>query len=84
MSKLGRLRGSDFIEKPAKALRPDEAVVRVEYLDGSKSVGFVELYKVPGEKGNDYLARTEWGRWYVKVPSASAEQIEQDLASVLK
>lgn len=84
MSKLGRLRGSDFIEKPAKALRPEEAVVRVEYFDGSKSVGFVELYKVPGEKGNDYLARTEWGRWYVKVPTSSAEQVEQDLASVLK
>jgi hypothetical protein len=84
MSKLGRLRGSDFVEKPAKALRPEEAVVRVEYFDGGKSVGFVELYKVPGEKGNDYLARTEWGRWYVKVPSTSAEQVEQDLVSVLK
>lgn len=84
MSKLGRLRGTDFIEKPAKALRPDEAVVRVEYFDGSKSVGFVELYKVPAEKGNDYLARTEWGRWYVKVPSTNAEQVETDLASVLK
>jgi hypothetical protein len=84
MSKLGRLRGSDFVEKPAKALRPDEAIVRVEYFDGRKSVGFVELYKLPGEKGNDYLARTEWGRWYVKVPSTTAEQLEQDLASVLK
>lgn len=84
MSKLGRLRGSDFVEKPAKALRPDEAIVRVEYFDGRKSVGFVELYKLPGEKSNDYLARTEWGRWYVKVPSTTAEQLEQDLASVLK
>jgi Domain of unknown function (DUF4340) len=84
MSKLGRLRGSDFVEKPAKALRPEDAIVRVEYFDGGKSIGFVELYKVPGEKGNDYLARTEWGRWYVKVPANSAEQVEQDLASVLK
>lgn len=84
MSKLGRLRGSDFLEKPAKALRPEDALVRVEYFDGSKSIGFVELYKVPGEKGNDYLARTEWDRWYVKVPANSAEQVEQDLASVLK
>jgi hypothetical protein len=39
---------------------------------------------VPGEKGNDYLARTEWARWYVKVPAATAEQIETDVASVLK
>jgi hypothetical protein len=84
MSKLGRLRGSDFIEKPAKALRPEDAIVRVEYFDAGKSIGFVELYKLPAEKGNDYLARTEWDRWYVKVPATTAEQIETDLASVLK
>ncbi len=84
MSKLGRLRGSDFVEKPVKALRPEDALVRVEYFDGGKSVGFIELYKQPAEKGNDYLARTEWDRWYVKVPASTAEQIEQDLGSVLK
>jgi hypothetical protein len=84
MSKLGRLRGSEFIEKPSKPLRPEDAIVRVEYFDAGKSIGFLELYKLPGEKGNDYLARTEWDRWYVKVPTATAEQIEQDLASVLK
>jgi len=84
MSKLGRLRGSDFVEKPSKPLRPEDAIVRVEYFDGGKSIGFVELYKLPGEKGNDYLARTEWDRWYVKVPATTAEQIEQDLGSVLK
>ncbi len=84
MTKLNRLRGSDFVEKPAKPLRPEDAIVRVEYFDGGKSVGFVELYKLPGEKGNDYLSRTEWNRWYVKVPAAAAEQIETDLGSVLK
>jgi hypothetical protein len=84
MSKLGRLRGSDFVEKPSKALSPADAIVRVEYFSAGKSVGFVELYKLPAEKGNDYLARTEWDRWYVKVPATTAEQIETDLASVLK
>ena len=84
MSKLGRLRGSDFVEKPSKALRPEDAIVRVEYFNAGKSVGFVELYKLPAEKSNDYLARTEWDRWYVKVPATTAEQIETDLASVLK
>lgn len=84
MSKLGRLRGSDFVEKPSKALSPADAIVRVEYFSAGKSVGFVELYKLPGEKGNDYLARTEWDRWYVKVPATTAEQIETDLPSVLK
>lgn len=84
VTKLNRLRGSDFVEKPSKPLKPEDALVRVEYFDGGKNVGFVELYKVPGEKGNDYLARTEWDRWYVKVPAASAEQIENDLPSVVK
>jgi len=84
MSKVGRLRGSDFVETPARRLRPEDALVRIEYFDGGKSVGFVELYKQAGEKGNEYLARTEWDRWYVKVPASTAEQIEQDLGSVLK
>jgi hypothetical protein len=84
MSKLGRLRGSDFVEKPATALNPEQALVRVEYFEGSRSLGFVELYKVPSEKGSDYLARTEWERWYVKLPNSTAEQVENDVASVLK
>ena len=84
MSKLGRLRGSDFVEKPSKALTPADAIVRVEYFNAGKSVGFVELYKLPAEKGNDYLVKTEWARWYAKVPATTAEQIETDLASVLK
>lgn len=94
MSKLGRLRGSDHVEKPSGPTRPEDAIVRVEYFDGSKSIGFAELYKVPpdpaaptppsGSKGNDYLIRTEWDRWFVKVPAATAEQIENDLGSVLK
>jgi Domain of unknown function (DUF4340) len=85
MTKLGRLRGSEFVEKPATPLKPQDAIVRVEYFDaGQKPIGFVELYKVPGEKGSDYLIRTEWERWYVKVPTATAEQVETDLASVLK
>ena len=35
-------------------------------------------------KSPQWVARTEWGRWYVKVPNNTAEQVEQDLASVLK
>ncbi|HYQ16483.1 MAG TPA: DUF4340 domain-containing protein [Polyangiaceae bacterium] len=85
MTKLGRLRGSEFVEKPASPLRPEDAIVRVDYFEnGQKALGFVELYKVPGEKGSDYLIRTEWDRWYVKVTSTNGEQVETDLASVLK
>jgi hypothetical protein len=84
MSKLGRLRGNDFVEKPAKELRPEDVIVKVDYFEGSKPLGFVEVYKVPGEKSSDYLAKTEWSRWYVKVTTSVGEQLEQDLSSVLK
>jgi hypothetical protein len=84
MSKVGRLRGSEFIETPQVPVKPEDAIVRIEYFEGSKRLGHLELYKQPGEKGNDYLARTAWGRWFVKVPTTTAEQVEQDLGSVLK
>lgn len=94
MSKVNRLRGGDFVEKPATPLNPASAIVRVEYFDGSKSIGWLELYKLPATapagaasdtaKGNDYLVKTEWDRWPVKVVASTAEQIENDLASVLK
>lgn len=84
MAKLGRLRVQEYVEKPAKPLKPEDAVVRVDYYESGKSIGFIELFKVPGEKGNDYLARTEYGRWFVKVLTTTAEQIENDLGSVLK
>ncbi len=96
MSKLGRLRGNDFVEKPNGPVRPENAIVRVEYFDAGKSLGFAELYKVPSDKPatessgaapaakSDYLIRTEWDRWFIKVPASVAEQVEQDLGSVLK
>ena len=51
---------------------------------GMKPLGFIELYKLPGEKGNEYLARSEQARWYVKVLSSLGEPVEQDLSGVLK
>jgi Domain of unknown function (DUF4340) len=84
MSKLGRLRGNEFVEKPAKDLSPADAVFKIEYFDGSKPLGYVELYKLAGEKSSDYLAKSEWSRWYVKVTPSVGEQLEQDLTSVLK
>jgi len=84
MTKLGRLRVQEYVEKPAKQLKPEEAVVRVDYYEGKKSIGFIELFKLPGEKGNEFLARTEYGRWFVKVLTSNAEQVENDLGSVLK
>ena len=84
MSKLDRLKVQEYVETPAAPLRREDAVVRVEYFAGGKPLGFVELYKVPGEKGSDYLVKSERTRWAAKVLTSAAEQVDQDLGSVLK
>jgi hypothetical protein len=84
LSKVGRLHVTEYVEKPAAPLGPESAIMRVEYYAGTKALGFLELYKAPGEKGNDYFVRTEYGRWFVKVLSSAGEQVEQDVASIVK
>ncbi len=84
MSKLNRLHVQDWVEKPAVPVGPDNEVVSVAYFAGKKPLGTLELYKVPGEKGNDYLAKTAYGRWFAKVVNSSAEQVEQDSGSIVK
>lgn len=86
MSKLERLRIVTFVENPGATLGPDSTVVRVELLGkGGRKLGFLELYKVPGEAGKPkFLVKTEHTRWYAEVIASVAEQVEQDLASVVK
>lgn len=84
MTKLDKLRSYQFVEKPEKPPTPEQLVVRVDYFKGSKPIGFFELYKQPGEKNAEYLVRTEFTRWYVKVVSGTAEQLDQDLGALLK
>lgn len=84
MSKLGRIHVQDWVEKPVATVGADNAVVHVDYFAGSKALGSLDLYKVQGEKGNEYLARSDYGRWYARVITSSAEQVDQDVASVVK
>jgi hypothetical protein len=84
MSKVSRLRVTEYVEKPAVPLSPEALVVRIESLSGTKSLGYLELYKLPGEKAAEYVLRTEYTRWPVKVLPSAGEQVEQDLPSVLK
>lgn len=100
MSKLDRLRVQDYLEKPAVPLGPSGRVVRVEYFVKSKSVGYFDVFKVPASKPEqkpddkpaakddkpavDYVAQTEYTRWPFTVLKSSAEQVEQDLGSILK
>ncbi|HET9953405.1 MAG TPA: DUF4340 domain-containing protein [Polyangiaceae bacterium] len=81
MTKLGRLRAINFVEKPTGNLEP---IAMVEYLAGTRPLGKLELYKTTGEKGPEYLARTAYTRWYVTVPTSAAEQVDQDLGALLK
>jgi hypothetical protein len=84
LTKVGRLRVMEYVEKPAAQPAPESAVVRIEYFGKKEALGFLEVYKVPGEKGSDFLIRSEQTRWLVKVLASAGEQVEQDLPSVLK
>lgn len=84
MSKLGRVRVQDWVEKPSAPITPEASIVHVEYFAGAKKLGSLELYKVPGEKGNGYLAKSDYGRWYARVVTSTAEQVDQDSASLVK
>lgn len=87
MSKLNRLRVTDYVEKPEPAPGPDAKVVRVQYFAKTSPVGFMEVYRLPpaGEgQEPEYVAKTENSRWYFKVLRTTAQEVEQDLPSVLK
>ncbi|HEX5098926.1 MAG TPA: DUF4340 domain-containing protein, partial [Polyangiaceae bacterium] len=75
VGKVGRLHVAEYVETPTPPLTPESAILRIEYFGGTKSLGFLELYKTPGEKGNDYFVRTEYGRWFVKVLASAGEQV---------
>jgi hypothetical protein len=84
LGKVGRLHVTEYVETPAPPLTPESALLRIEYFGGTKALGFLELYKTPGEKGSEYFVRTEYGRWFVKVLASAGEQVEQDVGSIVK
>ncbi|HEU4580242.1 MAG TPA: DUF4340 domain-containing protein [Polyangiaceae bacterium] len=87
MSKIDRLRVTNYVEAPQSPPKPEDTVVRLEYLsDKGKPLGFLELVRQPAKDPKDkteYLARSERSRWFATVLRSSAEQIDQDLASVM-
>src|SRR5690606_42155370 len=82
-----RLRISKYLEAPPKNMGQDSLVLRLEYLDAKNTLGFLELFKVPSEPGDEskdrYLVRTEHTRWYGEVLGSTAEQVERDVQSVV-
>ncbi|HEU5074009.1 MAG TPA: DUF4340 domain-containing protein [Polyangiaceae bacterium] len=87
MSKVDRLRVSEYLPKQPPALGPNALVLRIEYFDAKKSIGFTELFKTPAEPGAEskdkYIVRTETTRWYGEVLASRAEQVERDVGSVV-
>jgi hypothetical protein len=83
MQKIDRLRATDYADK-----QPENAklVARVEYAGSSKKKGYFELLKSPAKEGDksDYWMTTEYLRLYGKLIPNMAEQVEQDIESVIK
>ena len=83
MSKLERLRPMEFAKAPPEGR---ETVVRIEYSGAGRGLGFLELVKVNGGPGGkpDYFLQTERTRLFAKLSVGGAEQLEQDLGSVVR
>jgi Domain of unknown function (DUF4340) len=80
MSKLEKLRPSEFVLTDPEGR---ETVLKIDYT-GRKPLGFVELVRVKsGDKLVFYL-RTEHTRLYGKVTGTQADQLEQDLGTIVK
>jgi hypothetical protein len=80
MSKLDRLRPTEYATTPIEGQEP---VVRIEYA-GRKPLGHVELVRVKGADKPTYYLRTERTRLFGKVASTVAEQLEQDVGTIVR
>jgi hypothetical protein len=81
MTKVAGLSITEYLEKlPSDAKR----ILRLDYLGTKEPIGFLEMYKQPGEKHPKYYVRSERSRWFGQTLQSVAEQVEQDLPSVLK
>jgi hypothetical protein len=94
IAKVDRLRPADY---PASQPNAPEVVVRIEYKVRGAQGAFLEIAKVPAAAPAaaasspsaptpawDFLVRSERTRQWAKVATQLGEQVEQDLASVLK
>lgn len=84
MSKVDRLRPTEYL---LAAPDPRETVVRIEYTGpGGGALGHLEIVRGPtGDNGKpQYFVLTERTRLHGKVTGSVAEQVEQDVASIVK
>lgn len=83
MTKLNGLSVTEYVETLPQGA---ERVLRVEFFGSSASAGYLDLYKVsePNAKAPKYYARSERTRWYGQVLQSAADQLEQDLATLMR
>jgi hypothetical protein len=82
VTKLSQLRVSAYDEKYQNTPIP---ILRAEYGDAKVSLGFIELFRVAeANETVKYIVRTERSRWYAEVVKSQAEQIDHDIALVVK
>jgi hypothetical protein len=87
MTKVERLRVTTYVETLEPAPKPEDQVVHVEFFgDRGRKLGFLELIRRPAADSKEraeYVARSERTRWHATVLRSTAEQIDQDLGSVM-
>jgi hypothetical protein len=84
LAKIDRLKVSEYVAQPPEG---HTVVVRVEYYGPPGLLGFFELAKgapVASGQKSDYWITTEHTHLWGKVYQVTAEQIEQDVGSVVK
>lgn len=85
MAKVDRLHPTEYLKEPGQPVRDDHLVVKLSYEGASGSLGFVELFKLPGEDDKaKYLIRTERTHGFATVYPTSGEQVETSSASFVK
>ncbi|MGC4063188.1 MAG: DUF4340 domain-containing protein [Polyangiaceae bacterium] len=78
--KVQRLRPTSYLETVPSL---GSSFVRVEYRDAKSQLGYVDLFRSTGAELK-YYGRSERSRWYVELPKALVEPVDQDLGTVLK
>jgi hypothetical protein len=93
MTKLAKLRVTEYVETPDPPVKPEDLVVRINYFDAKgKALGFIEVVRRPpstegnapgGEPQAEFYARSAHTRWYARVLRSTAEGLAQDLDTLL-
>jgi hypothetical protein len=79
LNKVRNLRPVDYLEAlPENATK----VARIEYEGKGDKLGFIEIYRYPGEEKDDFVITSDQLRLYATVAKTMGEQVADDLPSL--